>query len=122
MSGCAGAFNANDLEQVGHVYNPEPFRPATSNRRRCLRMSTLRCTTCARHQLEDALILILDTFYSVCASGAIFQGRTNCFISDFTRLYLLLFLQYHELATQSARQVSAIVRLKRMEIAVLQRG
>jgi hypothetical protein len=38
---------------------------------------------------EDALIPILDSFYSVCAPGAILQGRTNCSISDFTRLYLL---------------------------------
>ena len=71
---------------------------------------------------EDSLTPILDTFYSVCAPGAILQGRTNCSISDFTRLYLLLFMQFDALATQSACQVSAVVRLKRMEIAVLERG
>jgi hypothetical protein len=35
---------------------------------------------------EAALIPILDSFHSVCAPGAIMQGRTNCSISDFTRL------------------------------------
>jgi hypothetical protein len=34
---------------------------------------------------EDALIPILDSFHSVCAPGAIMQGRTNCSISNFTR-------------------------------------
>ena len=71
---------------------------------------------------EDALIPILDTFHSVCAPGAILQGRTNCSISDFTRLVLLSFMQFDALATQSACQVPALVRLKRMEITVLERG
>jgi hypothetical protein len=71
---------------------------------------------------EHALIAILDSFHSVCAPGAILQGRTNCSMSDFTRLCLLLFMLIHALATQSACQVSAVVRLKRMEVAVLQRG
>ena len=71
---------------------------------------------------EHALIAILDSFHSVCAPGAILQGRTNCSISDFTRFCLLLFVLIHALATQFACQVSAVVRLKRMEVAVLQRG
>jgi hypothetical protein len=71
---------------------------------------------------EDALIPILDTFHSVVAPGATLQGRTNCSISDFTRLYRLLFMQFDALATQSACQVPALVRLKRMETTVLERG
>ena len=70
---------------------------------------------------EDALIPILDTFHSVVAPGATLQGRTNCSISDFTRLYLLLFMQFDALSTQSACQVPALVRLKRMEITDLER-
>jgi hypothetical protein len=71
---------------------------------------------------EHALIPIQDSFHSVCAPGAILQGRTNCSMTDFTRLCLLLFMLIHAHVTQSACQVSAVVRLERMEVAVLQRG
>jgi hypothetical protein len=69
---------------------------------------------------ESDLINLLDIFDSLCAPGAVLQGRTNCSMYDFTRFCFSSFLCRSRLPTHSARQVSASFCLKRMDIAILE--